>query len=199
MNLAWRRAYVEAAESGHTLLLHFENIHAGGEFLPLQHALLQGYATQFPAAHCTLSIGSEATTWLLTQLATHTLPLRQPEGERQAHVIHWIGPIAGMQTCVLNTLVSRAVVNGIEQGIYGDDPHVQRILSPIMSLDRASALPHRFMPVVASHPAPEAPGLVVARVERPLPPTDALASWLGFLAALVIFLFGFTQFFLRFL
>lgn len=196
---AWRLAHMEAVEAGYELLLQFENIHFGGEFLPLQHALLQGQVTRFPASHCTLSINSEATTWLLAQLAVNTLALGPSDGEPQTRALHWIGATSGMQTCVLNTLTSQAVVSGVRQGLYGDSPHVQRILAPMASLDRASVLPRQFLPGAASHPAPEMADVPVARLERKSPAPGGLAHWLGFLTALVMFLFGFTQFFLRFL
>ena len=153
----------------------------------------------FPAANCVLSIGGEATTWLLAQLAANSFPFHESNWETRNHSLHWLGATAGMQVCTINALASQAVVNGIGQGIFGDSHHVQRALARNMSLDRAIALPRYFTPVVTRHPSPETTDSTVSRSEGPKAETGAIISWIGFLTALVMFLFGFTQFVLRFL
>ncbi len=195
---AWRLAHVEAVESGHALLLHLAHVHYGGEFLPLQHALQQGYATPWPGSHCTLSIGSEATTWLLAQCALNAHP-RWASDQARYHILHWLGATAGMQTCLVDTLASHAIVNGVGQGLYGEAHHVQRALAPTTSLDRSIALPQQFVPDVTQALAPETTDWAVSRMARSTPITNEWASWLGFLVTSGMCLFGFTQFLLRFL
>lgn len=179
---SWRKARMEAVESGHTLHIPLNLNSLEAEFLQLLEAWQMVTPASLPTDSTSMSVNSAAPAWLLANL---NMAFSQ-EGKHSHHATGvpltavWQGPTIGTRIGIVNTFEPHASVAGHSLGTSRDPNHIK------VALSATPVLPRDLGAGTFNHLAQVDPGQEYE--------SGYVAGWLGFLTTLILLLAGSISF-----